>query len=173
MVQTLKPGGEICTVIDEGLLNTEQASALRAYILEHMVIRGIVRLPEVTFKPNKINVKSSILHLVKREHSVADLDDDYPVLFLDAETLGYDGTGESLRGVSFPDILSQIEEEYHGKGRMKSGATSMGDGWRWFTRSSLEISTDTTKRFDLKYWAGQESFFSTVRGRGGWPRPCC
>ena len=152
MVQTLKPGGEICTVIDEGLLNTEQASALRAYILEHMVIRGIVRLPEVTFKPNKINVKSSILHLVKREHSVADLDDDYPVLFLDAETLGYDGTGESLRGVSFPDILSQIEEEYHGKGRMKSGATSMGDGWRWFTRSSLEISTDTTKRFDLKYW---------------------
>ncbi|MGV8951463.1 MAG: N-6 DNA methylase [Cypionkella sp.] len=152
MIQAVKSGGEICTVIDEGLLNTEQASALRAYIMEHMTIRGIVRLPDVTFKPNKINVKSSLLHLVKRQFPVADIDDDYPILFLDAETLGYDGTGESLRNVDFSRVLREIEAEYHGKARSKAAATAHGGGWRWFTRSSLEIAADTTKRFDLKYW---------------------
>jgi type I restriction enzyme M protein len=73
MIQTVKPGGEIATVIDEGLLNTEQAAALRSYIMENTVIRGVVRLPDVTFKPNKINVRSSVLHLVKRAEPVADL----------------------------------------------------------------------------------------------------
>ncbi len=162
MVQAVKPGGEICTVIDEGLLNTEQAAELRAYIMEHMVLRGVVRLPDVTFKPNKINVKSSLLHLVKRPHPVADLDDDYPVLFLDAETLGYDGTGEGLRGINFPHILREIEGEYHGKERLKCGVTASGSGWRWFTRSSLEIAADTTKRFDFKYW--EPEITATLQG---------
>lgn len=152
MIQTVKPGGEICTVIDEGLLNTEQAAALRAYIMEHTVIRGVVRLPDVTFKPNKINVKSSLLHLVKRDVPVADIDDDYPVLFLDIETLGYHGSGEAIRNLDFHKIVEAVEAEYHGSSRGKAAATGSGDGWRWFTRSSLELAADGTKRFDLKYW---------------------
>jgi type I restriction enzyme M protein len=101
MVQAVKPGGEICTVIDEGLLNTEQAAALRGYIMEHMVLKGIVRLPDVTFKPNKINVKSSVLHMEKRMEPKPDIDDDYPVLFVDMQTLGYQGSGEPIRGMDF------------------------------------------------------------------------
>lgn len=152
MIQAVKPGGEICTVIDEGLLNTEQASALRAYIMEHMIIRGIVRLPDVTFKPNKINVKSSVLHLIKRYEPVPDLDDDYPILFLDMDTLGYQGSGELIRGLDFQEVLGEVEAEYHGKARAKNNAAAQGNGWRWFTRSSLAIATDLTKRFDFKYW---------------------
>lgn len=152
MVQALKPGGEICTVIDEGLLNTEQASALREYILEHMIVRGIVRLPDTTFKPNKINVKSSVLHLVKRHSTNADLDDDYPVFFLDVRSLGYHGSGEPVRGFDYHVLTSKIADEYHGVLRDKSGVSASGDGWRWFTRSSLDIAADATKRFDFKYW---------------------
>ncbi|WP_293798600.1 N-6 DNA methylase [uncultured Bosea sp.] len=152
MIQAVRAGGEICTVIDEGLLNTEQAAALRGYIMEHTIVRGIVRLPDVTFKPNKINVKSSLLHLEKRAAPVPDLDDDYPFLFIDAETLGYDGTGEPLRGVDFSKIVSAVESEYHGAARGVAGASGAGDKWRWFTRSSLAIAKDLTKRFDLKYW---------------------
>ncbi|MHA6766217.1 N-6 DNA methylase [Sphingobium ummariense] len=152
MVQTLKPGGEICTVIDEGLLNTEQASALREYILEQTVVRGIVRLPDTTFKPNKINVKSSILHLVKRHDTNADLDDDYPVFFLDVRSLGYHGSGEPIRGFNFHALTSKIADEYHGPARESAGATASGEGWRWFARSSMDIAADATKRFDFKYW---------------------
>lgn len=152
MAQSVKPGGEICTVIDEGLLNTEQASELRRYLLEHMVLRGVVRLPDTTFKPNKINVKSSVLHFVKRSAPNADLDDDYPVFFLDLDTLGYHGSGEAIRNLNFQDIIAEVAAEYHGAGRNKSNAQNSGKGWRWFTRSSLELSNDSTARFDLKYW---------------------
>ena len=152
MVQALKPGGEICTVIDEGLLNTEQASALREYILETMIVRGIVRLPDTTFKPNKINVKSSVLHLVKRPETNADLDDEYPIFFLDVQSLGYLGSGEPVRGFNFHTLTSTIADEYHGAARECANAAASGPGWRWFTRSSLEVAADSTKRFDFKYW---------------------
>lgn len=152
MVQTLKPGGEICTVIDEGLLNTEQASTLREFILEHMVVRGIIRLPDTTFRPNKINVKSSVLHLVRRAEINADLDDDYPVFFLDVRSLGYHGSGEPVRGFDFHAFTAEVAEEYHGGARDSAGAAAFGEGWRWFTRSSLDIAADATKRFDFKYW---------------------
>ena len=152
MVQAVKPGGEICTVIDEGLLNTEQAAELRGYIMENMIIRGIVRLPDVTFKPNKINVKSSVLHLVKRDAPNADLDDDYPVLFLDVGTLGYQGSGEAIRNLDFHSVVEEIAAQYHGKSRQKAGASASAEYWRCFTRSSLEIVADATRRFDLKYW---------------------
>jgi type I restriction enzyme M protein len=152
MVQSTIPGGEICTVIDEGLLNTDQAAALRAYIMEHTLIRGIVRLPDVTFKPNKINVRSSILHLIKRGEPNPDLDDDYPILFLDVFTLGYQGSGELIRNQNFHSVLSEIGDEYHGVNRENVGASGQKAHWRWFTRSSLNLAQDATKRFDLKYW---------------------
>lgn len=152
MVQAVKPGGEICTVIDEGLLNTEQAAALRGYIMEHMVIRGIVRLPDVTFKPNKINVKSSILHMVRREGPVPDLDDEYPIFFLDMKTLGYQGSGEAIRNLDFKAVVDEIVQEYHSNGRQMVGASKDSTHWRWFTRSSIDLAADPTKRFDYKYW---------------------
>lgn len=152
MAQSTKPGGEICTVIDEGLLNTEQAGELRKYLLEHMKLRGVVRLPDTTFKPNKINVKSSILHFVKRDAPNADLDDDYPVLFLDVHTLGYHGSGEPVRNLNFQRIIEEVAGEYHGSARNKVNVEKEGSGWRWFTRSSTEIGEDATSRFDFKYW---------------------
>jgi type I restriction enzyme M protein len=152
MIRSTKAGGEICTVIDEGLLNTEQAAELRAYILEHTKIKAIARLPEITFKPNKINVKSSVLHLEKRTNSVADLDDNYPVIFIDIESLGYQGSGEMLRGFDFPQMLESLSAEYHSIDRASSGKSGHGPHWRWFSRSSLAIAQDSSRRFDLKYW---------------------
>lgn len=152
MIGSLSPGGEICTVIDEGLLNTDQASALRKYILEHTTIKGITRLPDVTFKPNKINVKSSVLHLVKREVPCPDLDDDYPIFFLDVGTLGYHGSGEPIRSSNFIEMVDAISNVYHGTARNQIGAGGDGKGWQWFTTSSKLVAKDKTSRFDLKFW---------------------
>lgn len=152
MVQAVKAGGEICTVIDEGLLNTDQAAALRSYLLENTIIRGIVRLPDVTFKPNKINVRASVLHMIKRDKPNPDKDNDYPVFFLDIEGLGYQGSGETIRNFDFRGMVEKIAAEYHGTERNKTSACGTGAGWRWFTRSSVAIAKDPTSRFDFKYW---------------------
>jgi type I restriction enzyme M protein len=152
MVQSVKPGGEICTVIDEGLLNTEQAALLRGYIMEHMIIRSVIKLPEVTFKPNKINVKSSVLHMIKRQEPAPDLDEEYPILFLDVRTLGYQGSGEAIRNLDFRAIVDEIAQEYHGAEREIIGVSKEATYWRWFTCPSTDLAADPTKRFDLKYW---------------------
>ena len=152
MIQALKPGGEVCTVIDEGLLNTDQASSLREYILETTKLRGVIRLPDATFKPNKINVRSSVLHLIKREEPNTDLDDDYPVMFLDVETLGYQGSGEPIRSLDYHALVRAIAAQYHGSARDQADVAIEGENWRWFTRSSLDLAADRTNRFDLKYW---------------------
>ena len=62
-----------CTVIDDGLLNTSTAKELRKSILQKTRLRAVLRLPEETFKPNKINVRSSILLLQRYEHDDVDL----------------------------------------------------------------------------------------------------
>lgn len=41
------------------------------------------------FKPNKINVKSSVLYLEKREAADVDLEDNYKIAFCKVDTLGY------------------------------------------------------------------------------------
>lgn len=76
-------GGEICTVIDEGVLNTETAADLRAWILKQCYLLAVVRLPEVTFKPNKINVRSSVLYMRRRTQPDEDFSETYDVRFID------------------------------------------------------------------------------------------
>lgn len=152
MVQATRPGGEICTVIDEGLLNTEQAAELRQFIMQQCTILGIIRLPEVTFKPNKITVKSSVMHLQKRDEPIADLDDEYMIPFIDIYTLGYDGTGESIRNVSFETLNAEIEKLYHSSEMRMANGSGSNNGFRWYNQSSLAIASDATNRFDFKYW---------------------
>ena len=87
MVLATKFGGEICTVIDEGVLNTALAADIRKWLLQNCEIRVIARLPDVTFKPNKINVRSSILNMVRREQCDVDLEANNAVRFVDLHSL--------------------------------------------------------------------------------------
>jgi len=45
MIKCTIPGGEICTVIDEGVLNTDTGIELRKFILQHCVIKAVISLP--------------------------------------------------------------------------------------------------------------------------------
>lgn len=79
MIASTVPGGEICTVIDEGLLNTETGVDLRRHILQNCRVKAILNLPSETFKPNKINVRSSVLYMEKRATPDIDFNDHYLV----------------------------------------------------------------------------------------------
>ncbi|HEY5192775.1 MAG TPA: N-6 DNA methylase [Solirubrobacteraceae bacterium] len=147
MLSQTAPGGLICTVIDEGVLNTDTAKGVRSAVLEHAYLRAIVRLPDETFKPNKINVRVAVLLLEKRASSDPDFSEDYPVRFFEIKSLGYEGSGSSIRDFHFDRLIKEIEAEMRVAPRTKSGY-----GWSSFSVRSSDIAADGTRRFDFKYW---------------------
>jgi type I restriction enzyme M protein len=115
MIRTVLPWGEICTVIDEGVLNTESAAELRRYVLKSCKIIAVVNLPDETFKPNKINVKSSLLYLQKRSATDEFLEDKYNISFIHFDSLGYHGSGNKIRGFDETLFLNEIGDRIFDK----------------------------------------------------------
>lgn len=149
MIKALVPGGEICTVIDEGVLNTESATNLRKYILKQCKLIAVVSLPIETFKPNKINVKSSLLYLEKRETPDVDFEDLYTVTVGSFTSLGYHGSGEKIRGFDKEKFLEEIGSDFLNK---ELGSTREGYNWKAFYVNIQDIYKDKNNRFDFKYW---------------------
>jgi type I restriction enzyme M protein len=149
MIKTVLPGGEICTVIDEGVLNTESAAQLRKYILQNCKIIAVVNLPDETFKPNKINVKSSLLYLQKRSTTDAFFEDNYNISFIHFDSLGYHGSGDKIRGFDENLFLNEIGNCILEKDK---GQRRSGYNWTAFDTSVQEIADDVTNRLDYKYW---------------------
>nr|VFK60989.1 MAG: type I restriction enzyme M protein [Candidatus Kentron sp. UNK]VFK69609.1 MAG: type I restriction enzyme M protein [Candidatus Kentron sp. UNK] len=150
MVKTLKPGiGEFCTVIDEGVLNNENASLLRKWLMQQCRLIAVVNLPSETFKPNKINVKSSLLYFEKRDRPDVDLEDVYKVSVCKFDSLGYQGSGDKIRGFDLELFLDDISVRLL---TQSSGNHRHGYSWEAFDIESEIIINDPTCRFDFKYW---------------------
>lgn len=147
MVLATVPGGDICTVIDEGVLNTESARDLRAWLVEQCQVMAVVRLPDETFKPNKINVKSSILYLKRRSQPDVDHLADEPIAFCDLETLGYYGSGEPIRGydpaLARDELAARIQ---------RVSKAAKGVRWSAFDVSTRELWETSGVRLDCKFW---------------------
>lgn len=149
MVLASKAGeGEICTVIDEGVLNTDSAGDIRKWIAKKCRIAAIVHLPEVTFKPNKINVRSSVVYLKRHKVEDVDLEQTYEVTFIDIKNIGYQGSGEPIRGFDESALMAEIEG-YLFRGEP---APDNNSNWATFSVSISEIYADATCRLDYKYW---------------------
>jgi len=150
MIQCLVPGGEICTVIDEGVLNTDSGTEIRKFILQQCKLICVVNLPNETFKPNKINVKSSLLFLEKKEKPDMDFENNYKVTICQFESLGYEGSGDKIRGFDKERFLTEIETEVLNS---DNGLRRKGYYWNAFDIQVAEIYSDITHRFDYKYWS--------------------
>ncbi|WP_171114626.1 N-6 DNA methylase [Streptomyces sp. Z423-1] len=149
MVKATVPGGFICSVIDEGVLNTESAADLRRWLLKKTQVVAVVELPEETFKPNKINVRSSLLFLRKRESDDIDSEDDLPITFCRLESLGYIGSGEKIRKFDF----AQLREDFSRRVLdTSSGTPRSGAHWRAADVSHQSVLKDAGCRLDFKYW---------------------
>jgi type I restriction enzyme M protein len=146
MVASCKPGGDICTVIDDGILNNESSTSLRKFMLEECRLKAIVQLPDETFKPNKINVSSSIILLEKRNHADPNFSDDYRVKFINIRSLGYTGSGETKRGWSDEDFLESVKKA------MSSQTDFFDDSINLFHVDSSSVTGQKNCRIDLKYW---------------------
>ena len=65
--ELLKPGGEILIVIDDTVLNGSSQLHAREWILENFVVLGIHSLPFNAFFKAKANIKTSVIHLKKKQ----------------------------------------------------------------------------------------------------------
>lgn len=139
---------DICTVIDEGVLNNEDAADVRRWLFKKCHLKAVIRLPDETFKPNKINVKASVLYLQRRDIDDDDFLDNYPVTFCDIESLGYEGDGEPIRGFDFNRMLDEAAKN------ILDTNIPIRRGYKWaaFNVDSKMILSDKTCRLDLKYW---------------------
>lgn len=166
MVLSLIPGtGELCTVIDEGVLNTESAADIRRWLMQQCKLKAVVNLPSETFKPNKINVRSSLLYFERRENPDWDLEDKYKVTICQIQSLGYIGSGEKIRGFDLEKFLSEISTKAFD---CTHSPHRTGYNWEAFDIDSEIIVNDTGCRFDYKYWnADTRSEIVKIRTKGG------
>lgn len=148
MVLSTVAQGDICTVIDDGVLNTDSSVDLRRWLFRTCRVIAVVQLPEETFKPNKINVRASLLYLQRRTEDDVDFEDDYDVSFCNIQSLGYTGAGDAIRGFN----LKRLGDEVAAK--MLDTARSQRSGYNWlaFNVRAQEIILDKTCRLDYKYW---------------------
>ncbi|GAA1971795.1 N-6 DNA methylase [Amycolatopsis minnesotensis] len=164
MLKAVRPQGTVCTVIDDGALNTDTARGTREFILDNARVRAVVSLPASTFKPNKITVKSSVLVLERFDEAEEDPLDDYDVLFIALSNLGFHPSGETIRGFAFAQLRSDMAEIWD---KVDRGDFN-GDHWRAFKVSSADIRANGVKRLDFKYWDVRvREQIDEIRSRGG------
>jgi type I restriction enzyme M protein len=153
MIRAAHADSLIATVIDEGVLNTASYAGLRRYILRNCRVEAVLQLPEETFKPNKINVKSSVLVLRKRSQPDEDLADNYPIAFMSIDSLGYEGSGDEVRGFDLKRLIAELVAVEAAKLREDTLAT--GYNWSAFSVKSETIVADKSSRLDVRFWHPQ------------------
>lgn len=149
MIKSTKPKGEIFTVIDQGILNTDSNIPIRNLILHLCKIKAIIELPIETFKPNKINVKSSLLYLQKKTDEEIKNDEDYNFYLVKLNTLGYDQSGNDIRGFNFQQLIDDITKNlFINKAAFYQDADNK---WEFYYINTSDILSDESHRFDYKY----------------------
>lgn len=148
MVLAAKPGGLVCTVIDDGALNTDTAASVRSWLMENARILAVLSLPAVTFKPNKITVKSSVLLLQPFDLTTEDPMSEYDITYIALDTLGFHPSGELIR--NFDGL--QLRQDFRQLMVNPPARRIAGGNWRAFPVSSRAVAKDGTTRLDFKYW---------------------
>lgn len=149
MIWSTRRGGEIFTVIDQGIINTDSNIALRQLILQECQIKAIVELPIETFKPNKINVKASLLYLRRKTEQEIKEDKDYNFYLVKLNTLGFDQMGKDLRGFDLQGMIDDITANLF-KNR-SAFYKDKQNRWCFYYMKVSEIMADPSIRFDYKF----------------------
>ena len=150
MIKIAKPGARICTVIDEGMLNTANMTRIRKYVVDNCYVDAVVSLPDVTFRPNKINVKCGVLLLTKK--TTDDEGQDFPIRMIELETLSYDAQGEETREVSIDQIIGLVKARWKDIGRLALNEDDTGGIFRSYPLEVSDVVSRENVRLDFKYY---------------------
>ena len=99
-------GGKLLTILDEGILNTDNYKHVRDYIKTHFYIKAIISLTRDAFVPvSKTSTKTSILYAIKKTDLTAIQRE--PIFFAHVDKVGVDTKGKECE-----NHLDKILEEY-------------------------------------------------------------
>jgi type I restriction enzyme M protein len=160
----LNPGGILCTIIDESVLNTPTDKEVRQFILKRFLIKAIISLPQWAFFEAGSNVKTSILFLVKKQNMSYDQPSTF---FARCENIGYDRQKTDPSKNGLPSILDAYRM-FAKTGRLPDERkTNWSDKSHYFTFNL----TPSTERFDfefldLRHKEMNERFQSLAKERG-------
>jgi len=102
--QFLKLGGKLIIVLPDGNLGNFNVQFVRDWLLENMMLKGVVSLPSETFSPFGTTTKTSLCFFQKFR-SVADKQLDYETAFYQLENIGYDAAGRERIGSEIQDCI--------------------------------------------------------------------
>lgn len=105
--QFLKPGGKLIIVLPDGNLGNFNVQFVRDWLLENMMLKGVISLPTETFAPFGTATKTSLCFFQKNR-SVDDKQLDYETAFYQLENIGYDATGRPKAGSEIQDCINYM-----------------------------------------------------------------
>lgn len=86
-------GGVLITVIDEGILNTEDYTKTRKFLTDNFYIKAIISLSKDTFVPiSNTSTKTSIIYAIKKEDPM--LKQREPIFYAYVDKVGMDTKGK-------------------------------------------------------------------------------
>lgn len=107
--QFLKRGGKLAIVLPDGNLGNSNVQFVRDWLLEHMMLKGVVSLPSETFAPFGTTTKTSLCFFQKFR-TVDDKNLDYSIAFYQLENIGYDATGRETPGSEVADCIDYMKQ---------------------------------------------------------------
>ncbi len=140
----LKPGGRLCTIIDESVLNTDTDKEARYFLLHNFLVRAVISLPRWAFFEAGSNVKTSILFLTKKHET----SEEQPhTFYARCENIGYDYQKPDPTKNELPMILTAYRA-YQKDGKiLEKQKTHWSDKTRLF---STKLTSDI-RRIDFEY----------------------
>jgi len=103
-VEFLRPGGKIAIVLPEGVFNAESLKYVREWLLQKLVLRIVIDLPNETFAPFGANIRSGILFGRKR-HLGETAVSDKKICMIKIDNLGYDASGREIKGSDVAEAI--------------------------------------------------------------------
>ena len=101
--ELLKPGGQMLIVIDDTVLNGERQRNIRQWMLDKFILLGVHSLPFNAFFKAKANIKTSIIHLRKKE---TERESQGHIFMSIANNIGHDNhCGDTTERNNLVDIL--------------------------------------------------------------------
>ena len=137
-------------MIDEGMLNTAGVSHIRQYLIKECFVDAVIRLPDVTFTPNKINVRSSVLLMTRKPDE--DAEQDYPIRMIELHWMGYDSAGEEDTTTPIEAIIGLVRSRWDDIGRIPLELADTGDMFRSYPLDIADVVAFDDTRLDFKYY---------------------
>jgi type I restriction enzyme M protein len=136
-IRLVKPGGTICIVVIDGILNNRSTAYVRDYIRANTWVKAVISLNKETFEGYGARAKTSILILERKQSP--DSGEQKPVFLSIARNTGLAPNGALIPGNVLPEVL--LDYRAFLKGNFEAGQHS--ESWK------AEISD----RLDAEYYA--------------------